>query len=483
MLKKYLLNTSGNFGIMFALFSTVLVLGLGVAVDFAGMTSQRQKLQNYIDAAVLAAVTSDTKDKKELQKIVDEHIALLNVDGWDISAPIRFEGDDLVIDAATEYDTILMGAAMQIMGTDGDGKMDVGASTAAPTGTDGMLNIALVLDITDSMSGANIDGLKAAADELLDDLEAFGDNVKVSIVPFGQYVNIESQRGQTWLDLSQEGMTEAFVNEPAEQRDVITPSVCTPTGNIIPGSPRYQDGVIIGYGPDYEERTCTEAVLGEPTTIYRNYERNYRWNGCAGSRDIGDNTKAAYDGVQIPGAMEVYYTGDLTHTERNASCGNEMMPLNNDFAQMKSLISGLTTSGDTYLPSGLMWGWRALTPSAPLTEAASSPEETQTVMIFMTDGFNTLSQNGVHHDGWERQNGLELSREICENIRKDKIDVYTVAYNMPTIDDANETRDLLKRCASTGSKSYEAKDAEQLKSTFKNIVDSLGTVRLKYRPS
>jgi len=164
MLKKYLLNTSGNFGIMFALFSTVLVLGVGVAVDFAGLTSQRQKLQNYIDAAVLAAVTSDTKDVEELQKIVDEHIALLNVDGWDISAPVRFDGDDLVIDAATEYDTIMMGAAMKIMGGDSDGKMDVGASTAAPTGSDGMLNIALVLDTTNSMSGANIDGLNLHAD-------------------------------------------------------------------------------------------------------------------------------------------------------------------------------------------------------------------------------------------------------------------------------------------------------------------------------
>ena len=483
MLKKYLLNTSGNFGIMFALFSTVLVLGVGVAVDFAGLTSQRQKLQNYIDAAVLAAVTSDTKDVEELQKIVDEHIALLNVDGWDISAPVRFDGDDLVIDAATEYDTIMMGAAMKIMGGDSDGKMDVGASTAAPTGSDGMLNIALVLDTTNSMSGANIDGLKAASDELLDGLQAFGDNVRVSIVPFGQYVNIESQRGQPWLDLSKEDEMENFVNIPREERNIITPSVCTPTGNIISGGPIYQDGVIIGQNPDYEEQSCTERVLGEPTIVLKNYQLNHRWNGCAGSRDIGDNTKAAYDGVKIPGAMEAYYTGDFTHTQRNASCGDEMMPLSNDFAQMKSLISGLTTSGDTYLPSGLMWGWRALTPSAPLTEAASSPEDTQTVMIFMTDGFNTLSQNGVHHDGWERQNGLELSREICENIRKDKIDVYTVAYNMPTIDDAKETRDLLKKCASTGSKSYEAKDAEQLKSTFKNIVDSLGTVRLKYRPS
>jgi len=91
MLKKYLLNTSGNFGIMFALFSTVLVLGVGIAIDFAGMTKQQQTLQNYVDAAVLAAVTADTDDLTELQKIVDERIALLNVEGWEINAPVRLE--------------------------------------------------------------------------------------------------------------------------------------------------------------------------------------------------------------------------------------------------------------------------------------------------------------------------------------------------------------------------------------------------------
>lgn len=483
MLKKYLLNTSGNFGIMFAMCATALVMGIGVAIDYAGMTSQRSKLQNYIDAAVLAAVTADTKDIAELQKIVDERIALLNVDGWEIKAPVRFDGDDVVIDAQSKYDAVLMGPALKLLGNDTEGKMKVGTSTAAPTVTQQALNIALVLDTTDSMSGDNIDGLKDAADDLLDDLRAFGENVNVSIVPFGQYVNITSQRGQNWLDLSEEGMGESFLNEETQQQNIITPAVCTPTGNMVPGNPIYRDGVEIGRNPDYPEQTCTTPELGDPTISYRSYQRNYRWNGCAGSRSDGDNIKADYGGVKIPGAMEVYLTGDLTHTERNASCGVEMMPLNNDFTKMKNLIGSLTTSGDTYLPSGLLWGWRALTPSAPFTEAAATPSGTKTVMIFMTDGFNTLSQDGVYHDGWERENGLVIAKDICKNIKKDKIEVYTVAYNMPTIDDANETRNLLKKCATNPSKSYEARDADQLKATFRKIVSSLGTVRLKYRGS
>ena len=481
MFKKYLNNTSGNFGIMFGLAATGLLMGVGVAVDFAGMTSQRQKLQNYIDAAVLAAATSETKDLTELQKVVDERIALMNIDGWDISAPVSIVGDDVVIDASSKYSAVLMGPALKLLGNDTEGKMKVGASTAAPFPQNMALNIALVLDTTDSMAGSNIDALKEAAEDLLTDLEGFGDGVNVSIVPFGQYVNIESHKGAAWLDTSQDGASVAFLNEPVETKNVITPSVCTPTGNIIPGKAIIKDGVNVGYRDDIEEKTCTAEVLGDPTTTYRSYYRNYTWYGCAGSRLDPDNVKVSYDGVQIPGVMEQYYTGDLTHVERSARCGDEMMPLNNNFLDMKALIRSLTTSGETYLPSGLLWGWRALSPSVPFTESASSAKDTTTVMIFMTDGFNTRSQEEEYHDGWNQEAGVNIAADLCKNIKDENINVFTVAYNMPTIDDANTTRNMLKKCASHPKQSFDPKDAAELKATFKDIVSSLQKVRLKYR--
>ena len=483
MLKKYLLNTSGNFGVMFSLCATALVMGVGVAVDYAGMTSQRSKLQNYIDAAVLAAVTADIDDMDELQKIVDERIALLNVEGWQISAPLRMVGDDLVIDASTKYDAVLMGPALKLLGNDTDGKMNVGTSTAAPMMQDIPINIALVLDTTDSMEGANIEALKDAAEALLIDLEDLGDDVKVSIVPFGQYVNILSQEGEIWLDTSLNGTIEYRNNEPYETADTIAPAVCTKTGKIIPGKNKTKDGVVVCKNPDYEEQSCTDTTYGPKRTEYRNYELNSNWNGCAGSRTNGDNDKAAYDGVQIPGVMEVTYSGDLSGTAKYARCGDEMMPLNNDFTKMKSLINGLSTSGDTYLPSGLMWGWRALTPSVPFTQAASPKEGTITAMVLMTDGFNTRSQAGEYHDGGDKDAGLTLAETLCENVKGDGIDMYTVAYNMPTVADAKATQDMLRKCASSSAKNYDPKDAAQLKAAFKEIANSLKTVRLKYRPS
>jgi len=483
MLKKYLLNTSGNFGIMFAVFSTVLVLGAGIAVDFAGMTKQRQTIQNYVDAAVLAAVTADTDDLVELQKIVDQHIAQLNVNGWDISAPVRLEGDDVVIDASSSYDTILLGAASQLLGSSNGETLSVGASTASPVLESTPINVALVVDTTDSMEGDNMDALRDAAESLLEDLDLMDADVRVSLVPFGQYVNIEFAEGEPWLDLSQDGATEFFNDEPYTKKDRLTDDVCTPTGRLIPGKVRKRDGVFISQDPDQEETNCTGATFGPEYTDYRSYQRNYEWHGCAGSRDNGDNDKAAFDGVQIPGAMEISLSGDLTRTEVWTRCGAEMIPLTDDIDSIIDVVENLETEGDTYLPSGLMWGWRALTPQAPLTEAASNLDTAVSAIIFMTDGFNTRSQSGILHDGWTQDAGVTLGATLCENIKNDGIHMYTVAYDMPTIADAEPTTTMLRNCASDASSSYTPDNAAQLKSDFQEIGNKLKNVRLKYRPS
>jgi len=482
MLKKYLLNTSGNFGMMFAMFSTVLILGVGVAIDWAGMTKQRAILQNYIDAAILAAVSADTDDLTELQEIVDAHIASLNTEGWTINAPVRFDGDDIVIDAQSTYNTLLMGTASKLIGNSDNEELGIGASTAAPLLGAIPINLALVVDTTDSMEGANMDALQDAARVLLQDLEQSDADIRVSLVPFGQYVNIEFAENEPWLDITDDGMTDFVNNEPYTKKDKQTDDVCTPTGRIIPGKVKKRDGVNIGQHPDREELSCTGATFGPEYIAYRNYQIDYAWHGCAGSRDNGDNDKAAYEGVQIPGVMEITTSGDVNNTQW-ARCGEEMVPLTDDINGVINVVNNLETQGNTYLPSGLMWGWRSLTPEAPLTEAASNLPDTVSAIIFMTDGFNTRSQTGIRHDGWEQDSGVTLGATLCENIKNDGIHMYTVAYDMPTIEDAETTKTMLRNCASNASSSYTPDNAAQLKSDFKEIGNKLKNVRLKYRPT
>ena len=140
-----------------------------------------------------------------------------------------------------------------------------------------------------------MDALRSAAQSLLQDLDLLDADVKVSLVPFGQYVNIEFAEGESWLDLDDDGMTDFVNNEPFTKKDRLTDNVCTPTGRIIPGQVRRRDGVFLSQDPDYEEISCTGATFGPEYIDYRNYQIDYAWHGCAGSRDNGDNDKAAYE--------------------------------------------------------------------------------------------------------------------------------------------------------------------------------------------
>ena len=70
-----------------------------------------------------------------------------------------------------------------------------------------------------------------------------------------------------------------------------------------------------------------------------------------------------------------------------------------------SKINGLTANGDTNLLEGMMWGWRSLSPNAPLSEGkpfnTSSTPTNQKVLVQMTDGYNNWSAAA---NTWGRSN-------------------------------------------------------------------------------
>lgn len=216
MFKRYLLNTSGNFGIMFSVIMGLLVLGVGAAIDTAGITSEKARLQSMSDAATLAAAASGATELEELKKVVEASLKSNNYDDidfkWDLS--LTQDGITLVVDA--NYDTRLMG----IVGQD---TLDVGAVSAAPLGGGlGALNMALVLDSTLSMQGDNMANLKIAATNLVDSIEDGGDDVHLSVVPFATYVKIDTQyRNASWANIL------ADYDTAGTERELLYPALCT----------------------------------------------------------------------------------------------------------------------------------------------------------------------------------------------------------------------------------------------------------------
>jgi len=471
-MKQFIKNTEGNVALMFTFAIAALMVCIGAAVDFSAAAGKRQSLQDMIDAATLAAAKSKETDRAKLLEIAETVVAQHNTENWPITLDLTVTDDVVMLSGAMSHDAFLMGMV-------DNQTMDIGVSAASPIASLTPVRIALVLDTTDSMAGSNISALKSAANAMIDEFADFEAPIAASIVPFGQYVNVGmGNRLENWLDVSMDGTTESY-NHCWRPRTTITAPVCTPTGNTITRDV-VSDGVVTGQS-SYNEQSCTAGVYDYGPEQCEIRTRTYTWAGCVGSRTGASNIQAAYGGSPIPGIMNV--TG-----KPNENCGTELMELSRDRTALKAKINSLTTSGDTYMPSGVMWGWRTLQSEVPFMISADANQGVQAdanpvyAMVIMTDGENTLSQGGDGtYPGEERHRKKDedaanaRTLDICNNAKTDGIVIFTVGYRMENRDDAKA---MLQDCASTAGSHFNADNASELKDAFKSIASALDQARL-----
>ena len=464
MLNRFKKNTDGNVAMMFAGTALMLVLGIGAAIDFGSASNRKQDLQDMIDAATLAAAKANSVDIAQLQEVVSTIVAEHNEVGYPIELIVQIIDGQVHVTGNTVYNTRIMGLA-------GNPKIDVSASAASPISALTPLKLAMVLDTTESMSGADITALKQAANGLLDELDEFISPVAVSVVPFGQYVNVGTgRRHASWLDIDKDG-TSSTEEHCFDEKITITPRQCTETGR----TETFRD---IRDGRDFgqstrQERTCTRAVSENTgNRICEMRTTNYEWRGCVESRQSPYNEQAAFNAKRITGVM-------------NKSCGTEMQELSTSFGITRSTINSLSTSGNTYLPSGVMWGWRTLQEAEPLntnvdlTKPGFPEVDPVKVMIFMTDGANTLSQGGDEphlHNGNNNAEADQRTRALCAGAKAEGIQIFTIGYRMQEA--VGNAQSILIECATSESNYYDASDANALKRAFKDIAGELSLPRL-----
>jgi hypothetical protein len=140
-------------------------------------------------------------------------------------------------------------------------------------------------------------------------------------------------------------------------------------------------------------------------------------------------------------------------------------------------IRSMSAWGDTYIPSGLVWGLRMLSPDEPLTAAAPYSDigdGLRKAMVLMTDGANSHSPLYPSHDGTDTAEANELTAELCTNIKAKGILLFTVAFEITD----STTLDLMEDCATSTSYFYDAENSADLEESFKNIATKLMDVHL-----
>lgn len=454
-LKRYLNDTSGNFAMMFGICGTALILGVAGSIDLMGMQKQKSHLQFLTDSGALAAASLRSDKLADVKKAAEAAVEANNLTALPLRVKVSLDGDIIRVEAESEYDAQLMG----IFGID---DAPVNSISEAPVPEENPVNIALVLDSTGSMAGTNMDDLKSAAKVLLEVFdETEPGTIQAGVVPYNRYLNVgTANRNRPWMDVPDDSSTTG--DEVCYMTKDIISQDCTSTTS---SNTCYNDAG--PYDCTRTSTTCTNQVYGlEYETCYTPTSTQ-TWHGCVGSRDDPDHKEPGYRGSKFPGIM-------------NITCGAEILDLTTDLTAVSAHIDSLTTSGNTYIPTGLAWGWRLLHADNPFGGLTNAETKRQRALVLMTDGSNTVRlaapNHNNSHDAADKDNADALTLELCDGIKDDGIDIYSVAYKLPSGDTSSIK--LVEDCASSSGQFFLAENKEDLEKAFEQIAESLFEIRL-----
>ncbi len=471
----------GNVAVIFALSAIPILGATGVAVDYGRSTMAQARLTDILDAAVLAVGAKPTMDDTAAQTMITDWVnaqlgASATIQDWKIDSFTQSNGKITVTASATVPATIT-----KLLGFE---TMPISVLSEAIRSIN-KLELALVLDTTASMNQPNtkMSGLKTAATTLVNKVTADAKaDVKIAVVPYGQYVNIGvANRNQPWVSVPADYST---TKPPYCDADITSATICDASTSTK--STCYNDGIPYSC----TKTTCTQSHVEtynppKPGKCYPEKTTNYTFSGCIGSPAYPDNVKDDNPARVYPGYL-------------NLSCTKTLVPLTTDYTAVKNTINSLTPSDPyTYLPSGLAWGFNALSAAVPLTEAAAYDATGRNLnpskaIVLMTDGFNTVTRNtttnksnanfGKHDQSTAPKIATQANTwtaELCANIKAKNIEIYTVAYQLDSsLTGATEAKDMLKACASSANNFYDAADSAQLLAAFGQIAEDLNNLRL-----
>lgn len=477
----------GAVAMIYGPMAIVLLLAAGVSVDYSRAYLVKREISRALDAAVLAAgslaVASDTERQETAQRYFDANLSASTVERYDPQLNFNFNSQtgELTASSSANVETVLMRLVNQNY---------VFVSTSVAAGQNlSDIEIALVLDNSGSMGGSKISSLKTAAKTLVETMyekDNSDEFVRFALVPFTGAVNVGTANANAaWIDNAGESQ--------AAQED---------------------------FPPDYDEYFGGISTYDNMTANQALDFFDASWKGCVRSRvgeaenddgitvplDVWD-VVAAVDDPNTKWAKMVkpvsgnWYGGFPLYTYQvrnrlqdvNATCPNAVIaPLTNSESSIKNSIDDMNASGWTNIPSGLVWGWRVLSPGEPYTQGAEFGQTNVTkVIVVLTDGFNTVGNynanpiygyyssygmTAYNHLGTGFPgNGLDNKlADVCTNAKSQGILIYSITFQL---DDEN-TQDLMRDCASREDMYFNSPDNASLQDAFREIAVGLQKLRL-----
>ena len=443
----FIQHRNGGVAVMFAVAAIPLLGAIGAAVDYSTVHQTRGRLASALDAATLAAAGAQTSQSDLAASIARYLNANLGSGFGTPTVSASLDANGAVIASAT---LVLPTRFMKLFSIQ---NMTVGATSKASYGS-GPVEVALVLDTTGSMSGAKIAALQQAASAFVTTLFASpgtSSSLKIGIVPFAEYVNVGlTYRSASWLTNTTDSST--TTNQCWD-----TYPNATYTNPVNVTGTCYNDGV-----PNACSWTNYTVNYGAAVNVCGPVTNTYTWGGCVGSRSYPlDLQDVANSSNPVPGLL-------------NYGCSTPLQRLTTSASDLQTQIAALTANGETYIPAGLLWGWRLLSPNAPFADGAAYSSATRKIMVVMTDGANTHSANYPDHSGTDASAANTITAQTCANIKAAGIKVYTIAFSVSDV----SIKSILAGCASGSNYYFDSSTISDMQTTFSMIARSIGALRL-----
>ncbi|NBB66027.1 hypothetical protein GVN18_42955 [Pseudomonas sp. ODNR1LW] len=529
----------GNVAMIFAFSLPVIVmLALG-GIDLHRVTTARSQFQDALDAATLSAARSSYTDPEDLKTVTLitlranlENTEVEPIEDSDVT--VSMDGTSVVVsDAVGRVKTLVANIVLPPYGQILDDTIPLNVHSEVNRSAKN-LEVAMVLDITGSMSGSDIDNLQTAALKMVDivvkDVQTPYTS-RMSVVPYSMGVNMGSMasaaRGPVTAGKTITGASKSCT--PSRN-----PTSCTITVTAANHGFAVNDRVVVTGVSGMAINSTTNASRSSSNTAFTvtarttdtfsyvissNISGSYSRGGTAyctvaGCQYLAYTNAAGSTSVHAISDCVTERIGSAAYTDaspasayvgRNYPSTNEntclsvgIQPLTSDRSTLKAIINDLSAGGSTAGHIGTAWGWYTVAPNFnslwPSASAANDYDALKTLkaVVLMTDGdFNTPYYSGViakdslsgsysYNDVRINQNASNGSsasqaQKLCTAMKAKGVVVYTVGFSI-TANSAAAT--LLSGCASSSDKAYLANSGAALVAAFEAIGRDITKLRI-----
>ena len=418
-------DQSGSVAIIFALTAIVVCAMVGGAIDYGRAVHARYQIQDAIDSAVLAGarVWQVENDLARAEDKARAHYQENKPEQME-STVTQFTPDvvnrRLSMAATGRVPTpflSIIGLQSYQVGADARAQLSSGGSAEQP------VEVAMMLDVTQRMTGRPLQALQDAATEFVEILLAGGSEwTRIALAPYAE--------------------------------------------GVRPGVPYFNS--VVGIVPP---QTKFEDINGNKKT--------YLQTACTAER-VGNQAFTAAAPIGNDKLIAIY----TNNGQCTPGVANPVTPLTSIKTVLTAAIAALRTGGLNGGHLGVGWTWYLLSPDWgsvwPIVSRPSAYASVRKVAILMTSGEWEVAYDAsgvaTRDSGRNPNNGASdtYSRQLCDNMKAAGIVVFSVGFAL------KERRAIenMKNCASDPSKFYNAEDGVALNLSYQDIALQIGKLKL-----